>query len=214
MAHEKRFKPHKAAKLDDEARRLRQPVGKLVELISELLRPSSGSTPLIIDVGAGTGYFSLPLAGSIPTAKIVALDVAPKLLEKLMKRAGQEGLAQRIETLESEAEEAWQVAAGSAEVVLMSSIYHEFDNRKAVLEQARRALAEGGWLIITDWDPEAPGTWGPPREHRISAENAQVELKAAGFEKADRHDIYSDFYTLVAQACRTSPVSLLAPRKD
>lgn len=199
MAHEKRFPHDKAAKLDDKGRRLRQPAGNLVELIAQLLAKAARAEPVIIDVGAGTGYFALPLAKALPAARIVALDVETKLLEKLMQRAREEGTAPRIQALQGEAEAPWQLDEGSAELVLMANVFHEFDDRRAVLAQAQRALAAGGLLLITDWNPQSPEEHGPPRRHRVSPEQARAELVAAGFEMASRQDIYSGHYTLVAQ---------------
>ena len=187
--HRMSFEKH--GRLDSPDRLEFQPVGPLVDLAGQ------GSPSTVLDLGAGIGYFTIPLARRFES--VVALDVEPRMLEKLRTRAEQAGVAGRIRTLPGVAEKI-PLQAGSVDLVLMTNLYHELDDRSAALAEARRVLAAGGRIIVCDWDPGAPGEKGPPRDHRIDPEIARTELERAGFGNISTHRLYRDFYLLSADA--------------
>jgi len=54
---------------------------------------------MVLDVGSAMGYFSLPMARMVgPGGKVVCVDVQPKMLQVLRRRAAAAGLAEQIET--------------------------------------------------------------------------------------------------------------------
>ena len=46
----------------------------------------------VLDIGAGTGYFSIP-AASLTTGTVYALDTEPAMLDMMRRRAQEQGLA-------------------------------------------------------------------------------------------------------------------------
>ena len=46
----------------------------------------------VLDIGAGTGYFSIP-ATSLTTGTVYALDTEPAMLDMMRRRAQEQGLA-------------------------------------------------------------------------------------------------------------------------
>lgn len=70
---DKRFNPEHAAKLDNPERRKALPP----ETILTLLDIQTGDT--VLDLGAGTGYFTLP--ASKLCREVIALDVEPQMLD-------------------------------------------------------------------------------------------------------------------------------------
>lgn len=71
--------------LHDEFRKRIQPVEPLVELIRERI-PKKG---ILVDFGAGTGYFTLPLAKLF--REVYAVDINAERLEYLRGRLKEEG---------------------------------------------------------------------------------------------------------------------------
>jgi release factor glutamine methyltransferase len=71
----------------------------LVELVIRWLRLSPGlaSSPLIADVGTGTGCIAISLAAAFPGARVVATDVAPEALHLAEANAKTHAVAERIE---------------------------------------------------------------------------------------------------------------------
>ena len=72
-----KFDPKHADKLENPERLVELPPAKLVEL----LRLSGAET--VIDFGAGTGMYSIPLAAAVPLGRVLAVDEQPELLERL-----------------------------------------------------------------------------------------------------------------------------------
>ena len=68
---ERRFKPKHMKKLDNPERRKLLPPHKLLELLE------IQDNDILIDLGAGTGYFTIP-AASLTRNKVYALDVNRK----------------------------------------------------------------------------------------------------------------------------------------
>ena len=75
--------------LEGEARRETLNPPKVVELLGRDLDPEA----VIVDVGAGTGMFSFPLAAAFPEATVHALEVRTDALQVLHARVLKEGRA-------------------------------------------------------------------------------------------------------------------------
>jgi ubiquinone/menaquinone biosynthesis C-methylase UbiE len=138
----------------------------------------------VADIGAGTGYFALPIAKAVgPTGRVAAVDVSPEMLSILNEKIlGAEIL--NIECIQGEAD-ATGLAPGGFDRVLLANIWHEVDDRPATLAEAARLLQSDGRITILDWSPEGPLTEvpapGPPMEHRIPLAAVWEELVEHGW---------------------------------
>jgi ubiquinone/menaquinone biosynthesis C-methylase UbiE len=184
------FQFERAARLDSEDRKARQPAGPLVELVASL------APARVLEVGVGTGYFALPLASALPDTEVVGADIEPRMMEIARERAEHAGVSLRL--LETTAERL-EVDDEGFDVVLLANLYHELPGRPAYLGEVRRALRPGGHLVICDWArTKGEHGSGPPNDHRVARETTEAEVRAAGFDGIAVHDLYPGFYTLVA----------------
>lgn len=191
MHEDRRFPFEKIAKLESPERQAVLPVEPLVALVA-------GMDPgRIADIGVGSGYFALPLAARLPTARVLGVDVEPRMLEVLAERAGANGCADRIEPVLTPADHP-ALAEESVDLALVVSVYHELDDRVAYLERLRAALAPGGHVVICDWRHDRGFEEGPPEHHRVAESVARADLQAAGFDGIEAHDLYEAFYVLSA----------------
>ncbi|MBI3089372.1 MAG: class I SAM-dependent methyltransferase [Candidatus Tectomicrobia bacterium] len=151
-----------------------------------------GST--ILDVGCGVGFWTIPLARHIGAAgRVYAADISPEMLEALRDEMQEAGIT-NVEPLLSE-ESRVPLTDGSMDVVLMSCVYHELDDRATMLAEIHRLLRPGGQFINLDWrKKETPS--GPPLEHRLEVATVQSEMTAAGFLEPREVDLY-DYYFIV-----------------
>ncbi|WP_147804324.1 class I SAM-dependent methyltransferase [Alkalicoccus halolimnae] len=166
----KRFAAKHADKLIDPARReiLR------AEEIVNLLLPGFGGT--IADIGAGNGYFSIPLASR--AARVNAMDIEPRMLEMLRLRAEQADI-NNITYIGGTAEDI-PLDDNSQDAVLFAFVYHEVDYPVKVLQEIKRILRPGGRAVIADWG-EKVRELGPPQHERLEAEEVQKDAAAAEF---------------------------------
>lgn len=170
----KRFDASMAHRLDAAERLVWLPPAEVVEAMGVR------SGDIIADIGAGTGYFALPLATAAgPQGKVFAVDAQADMLGHLQQKLNSNG-APNIEMVHAEAE-ATGLPDASCTVVFLANVWHEFDDRAIVLREARRILKPGGRIAILDWRPDVEREAGPPLDHRISTAVAVSDLQSAGF---------------------------------
>lgn len=101
-----------------------------------------------VDVGCGTGTFSIGLASERPDASIVGVDGDPQILAMAEGKAG----ASAVEWHRALAQHL-PLADGSADVVTMSLVLHHLlpQEKRDALAEAKRVLEDGGRLHIADW---------------------------------------------------------------
>lgn len=134
-----------------------------------------------VDLGCGDGRHALPLAEAVgPGGRVVAVDLLPDALDRLVARATTAGLAGRIEPLEADLEHL-DLGEATADLVLACSALEHVSSPTAldvVLARIARAVSPGGiacLLVLADRREVLPdGTVRP----------ALVELPLAGTEAA------------------------------
>jgi ubiquinone/menaquinone biosynthesis C-methylase UbiE len=180
--HERRFHHSQAHRLDAPERLTWLPPDEVVQA----LEVRAGEA--IADVGAGTGYFAVPIAKAVGSRGVVfAVDAQPEMLELLRGKLAAAG-RHNIRLIRAEAD-ATGLPESTCDLVFLANIWHEFENRALVLEEAHRILKPDGRIAILDWRPDVEREAGPPLEHRISAECAEEELAEAGFKDVSRSEV-------------------------
>jgi len=130
---------------------------------------------VVADIGAGTGFFSLPFARALaPNGHLYAVDFQAEMLALLTAKLQSESLP--IETVLGSAEQT-TLPAASCDLAFYANLWHELDEPAAVLAEAARLLRPGGRLAILDWRADLAGPPGPPIHHRVA--QAQVEAALA-----------------------------------
>ncbi len=172
-AHHRFDDPEKWAEVfDDPERDAWQKPDQLVASLD--LQPGM----VVADIGAGTGYLNQRLATAVgPEGRVVAVDIEPKLVEYMAKRAIEEKTPQVEARLTEPAESGLKPA--EADRVLLVDVYHHIQDREAYFRALRPALKPDGVLAIVDLTKEAP--FGPPVEERLTRDQVKAELAAAGW---------------------------------
>lgn len=133
----------------------------------------------VADIGAGTGYFLPHLSRAVGAGgKVLALDVEPKLVEHMKKRAETTGLANTEARLIPYDDP--KLPAGETDRVIIVDTWHHIAARAAYARKVFEGLRPGGALYVVDFTVDSPH--GPPKKHRIPAEVVVTTLKTAGFE--------------------------------
>lgn len=117
-----------------------------LRVISPLIRGNE----VILDIGAGSGYFSLDLAKKISTGKVICVDMSAEMLGWLGKKAEKKGVKNKIQIVKSDATSSG-LADGSIDIVISNGLLHEVPDPGAVLREMTRVLKPNGRVIITDF---------------------------------------------------------------
>ena len=175
MMDDKRFPASQATRLDNPERLLWLPPGEVIGALAV----SSGDK--IADVGAGTGYFSLPLSSAVGAqGTVYAVDGQSEMLTWLRGKLDKAEF-NNIELIHAEANQIGLPASG-CDRFFLANVWHEINDRAAVLLEARRVLKKRGRIAILDWRPDVEAAPGPPLAHRIAPADAVREMRLAGFE--------------------------------
>ncbi|EDO1366680.1 class I SAM-dependent methyltransferase [Listeria monocytogenes] len=169
---------------------------------SEVLSPEDflqampiGKTASILDLGAGTGFLTIPAAKLVDNT-VFALDLDAKMLELIESKAKEAGLA-NVETLEASMDDI-PLEANSVDVVFASLVLHEADSLADVLREVSRVVKTGGYFASLEFDTKGTDLKGPPMEIQISAEKLKEELAGFGFEMVKNWQLDEGMYVSIA----------------
>ncbi len=128
------------------------PVRKLFQDPRTILSPYVRPGMIVLEPGPGMGFFTLELARLVgPEGRVIAVDIQPKMLSALERRARRAGVAERIDTrVAGAATLGIDDLAGSVDFALAFAMVHELPDEAAFFEEVARALKPGGTLLLSE----------------------------------------------------------------
>ena len=170
-----KFDPKHADKLENPDRLIELPPAKLVEL----LRLTGAET--VVDFGAGTGMFSMPLANAVPLGRVLAVDEQPALLDRLRAKLEARPSCGNVRPVLTENGRA-PLDDGVAERMLIVNVLHHVDDDPGALAEIFRLLAPGGLLVAAEF-AQMDRPVGPPNDHVLSLDALRDLLNGAGLSE-------------------------------
>lgn len=160
-------------------------------LIARLpLQPDS----VVADIGAGTGYFSFPMAQRLPQGKVLAVDIQQEMLDKINERRAQ-GVGANVDTVLS-TETDTLLTAASVDLALLVDAYHEFSHPLEIGRSLAQALRPGGLLVLIEYRAESPEV--PIKAlHKMSERQARREMAAVGLQWVRTEDFLPQQHFMV-----------------
>jgi len=134
------------------------------------------------DLGAGPGYFAIRMARAVgPAGRVHAIDVEPRMIEILSRRAREAGVSNVAPLLAKEGESS---PPEPCDLVLIVNAFHHFPDGAGTLRRLASHLRPGGRIANVDFhEGELPV--GPPPEHKVSRAAFLAAAAEAGLEVAD-----------------------------
>lgn len=130
----------------------------------------------VVDLGAGSGYFSFPIARALPTGKVVAIDIEPEMIRYIHHKAMTEGVS-NIEPLIGKADDPGLPAG--ADIVFMCDVLHHIPRRAAWLAKLASQMKPGARLVLIEFK-EGKLPEGPPESVKLSRAELVKLMTAAG----------------------------------
>ena len=113
--------------------------------LRSVLRPRVGER--ILEVGVGTGYYSLDLAEWVGGAGTIELfDLQREMLDHVAERAGERGLGNLVATQGDATDLPYE--DGSMDAVVLTAVLGEIPDREAAVAEISRVLRPGGRLVV------------------------------------------------------------------
>lgn len=131
---------------------LASPLRKLRQDPHAILSPLVAEGMTVLEPGPGMGFFTLELARLVGTAgRVVAVDVQPRMLAALRRRAGRRALEGRIETRQV-AGESLGIAdlAGRVDFVLAFAMVHEVPDAARFFAEVAGSLKRGARVLLAE----------------------------------------------------------------
>jgi SAM-dependent methyltransferase len=142
-------------------------------------------TETVVDLGAGSGYFTFALAHALATGKVVALDIEPEMIRHIHHKAVTEGV-KNIEVGLGKADDP-SLPAG-ADLVFVCDVLHHVAERAAWLAKLSFEMKSGTRAALIEFK-EGNLPEGPPESAKIPRSELVRLVTASGLmlesEKGD-----------------------------
>src|SRR6185436_13519773 len=119
--------------------------GQVLGKLAKALGRPPGHYPRSLEIGAGTGYFTINLALSGVIERAVATDISPGMLRALDTTARR--LELEVTTVEADAE-SLPFEDASFDLVLGHAVLHHLPDLDRAMSEFHRVLAPGGTLAF------------------------------------------------------------------
>ena len=155
-----------------------------------------GAGDIVADIGAGSGYFTIPFASRVGDKGLVfAEEIQIEMINYISKKVEDLGL-KNIRVIFGKPEDP-SLLDNFFNLVFLANTYHELDKPFLMLENIRKDMRFSGRLAIIDWDPAKQSPFGPPIESKVPESTLIKEVERSGFELIEKHNFMPYHYFLV-----------------
>ena len=169
---------------------------KLFRPIAALRSLGISKDMTVVDIGCGTGFFTLPLARIAGSkGNVFAADIAKEMLNEVRRRIKKNKL-KNVKVLLCE-ENKIPLNSKKVDYCLLSSVAHELENKALFFKELKRILRQEGRVGIIEWK-KISSALGPPLKERITLSAMRQTLVKNGFTIKKVLNLGSYNYGIVA----------------
>lgn len=128
------------------------PIRRLRHDPSAILAPHLREGMTVLEPGPGMGFFTLELARRVgPTGRVIAVDIQPKMIERLKRRAANANLAERIDARVVRPD-SMQLdgLASCVDFILAFAVVHEMPDAAVFFAEAAATMKPDSRLLLAE----------------------------------------------------------------
>jgi len=145
--------------------------------LREILEPREGER--LLEVGPGTGYYSLPVAGWLsPGGSLDVVDVQQEMLDHSVRRAADEGIDNIAPALADARELPFD--DDTFDGAYLVTVLGEIPDQDAALRELRRVVRPGGRIVVGELFGDPHMVTHSALVRRAAAAGLRVERKLGG----------------------------------
>jgi len=131
---------------------LASPVRKIAYRPAKLLAPYVRAGMTVLEPGPGMGFFTLDLARLAGgTGRVIAVDIQPRMLDRLRRRAARAGVLDRLDLrLVEPGSLGLTDLAGAVDFTLAFAMVHEMPDAAGFFREVAQASKPGACLLIAE----------------------------------------------------------------
>ena len=175
-------------KAEEWEKTLESPNRAATQKVSEVLSNLSLKPGMIVaDIGAGSGFFSRPLAKAVaPGGKVYAVDIQQGLLDYIDKRDKEENI-RNIQTVLGEFDDP-KLPARDVDLAFINDVLHHIEHRAVYLKALGSYIKPSGRIAIIEMNKDDPNT-GHKNQPELLVGRDQILnwMSDAGFKLAEEH---------------------------
>ncbi|WP_308387987.1 class I SAM-dependent methyltransferase [Acidithiobacillus sp. AMEEHan] len=137
----------------------------------------------VLDLCCGDGYFTLPLAQTVATGKVIGLDLDEQMLKQASTVCSEVG---NCTFLQGDAMDLRHLLTEPVDYCLMANTFHGVPRQTALAQEVAGALNPGGLFAIVNWHarpreetPVLGQPRGPRTELRMTPEQVRSVVEPA-----------------------------------
>jgi ubiquinone/menaquinone biosynthesis C-methylase UbiE len=147
----------------------------------------SGS--VVVDLGAGAGYFALKAAGAVgPTGRVLAVDLRRESLAFLWIRSRLRGRS-NVRVIAGAIDDPRVPADTIVDAALIANTFHELQDAPAIVQKLRDRMRLSGRLAIVDRRPRRAHPVSAA-DHGIEPADARQVVERSGFSRIEEDDAF------------------------
>jgi SAM-dependent methyltransferase len=140
----------------------------------------------VVDLGAGSGYFTFRLAKALPQGRVVAADIEPEMIRHIHHKLTSEGISNVEASLIKPDDPG---IPGDADLVFVCDVLHHVPDRAAWLGKVASEMRPGARLVLVEFK-EGNLPEGPPESVKITrAQMVELAAKAGLSLDSERADL-------------------------
>jgi len=170
-------------------------MSKFVNPIEVLDKLNLKDDMIVADFGCGSGGWVMPLAKKLEQGTVYAIDLQEGMLSVLESKLKVENIQNVRKILSNiEDDKDLKLSPLSCDLILMTNLLFQVENKKRAFKQADRVLKKNGRILIVDWKPN---NLLEPEKGKVSTDEIKKIAQEFNFELKKEFSAGDYHYALV-----------------